>query len=165
MVKCLVKHLEFGVLTLNNLKYNHTSMVHFTSITLFHQILLLIKPILEHPQSRRALRALRALVKLQAVVRGHILRKRNVDKLRQLQALVRAQARARVGRLLIEESTKPSHFNHTVRYLIRVAFELSNVLNIYLTGESRSCNAGRCQNAAEKRREGAMGPERQGCTS
>ncbi|XP_047971572.1 ankyrin repeat-containing protein NPR4-like isoform X1 [Salvia hispanica] len=63
--------------------------------------------------SRRALRALRALVKLQAVVRGHILRKRNVDKLRQLQALVRAQARARVGRLLIEESTKPSHFNHT----------------------------------------------------
>ncbi|KAG6397022.1 hypothetical protein SASPL_143183 [Salvia splendens] len=63
--------------------------------------------------SRRALRALRALVKLQAVVRGHILRKRNVDKLRQLQALVRAQARALAGRLLIEESTKPSQLNHT----------------------------------------------------
>ncbi|KAL1569036.1 IQ-domain, variant 2 [Salvia divinorum] len=63
--------------------------------------------------SRRALRALRALVKLQAIVRGHILRKQNVDKLRQLQALVRAQARARAGRLLIEENTKPTRFNHT----------------------------------------------------
>lgn len=140
-------------------------MVHFTYITHFHQILLLIKPFLEHTQSRRALRALRALVKLQAVVRGHILRKRNVDKLRQLQALVRAQARARAGRLLIEESTKPSQLNHTVRHWIRFAFELSNVLNIYLTGESRSRNAGRCQNAEEKKREGAMGPGRQGCTS
>ncbi|XP_042006123.1 protein IQ-DOMAIN 25-like [Salvia splendens] len=63
--------------------------------------------------SRRALRALKALVKLQALVRGHFLRKHNAETLRQLQALMRAQARARAGRLSTEESTKPSHFNHT----------------------------------------------------
>ncbi|KAG6405759.1 hypothetical protein SASPL_133353 [Salvia splendens] len=63
--------------------------------------------------SRRALRALKALVKLQALVRGHILRKHNAETLRQLQALMRAQARARAGRLPTEESTKPSLFNHT----------------------------------------------------
>ncbi|XP_047937899.1 protein IQ-DOMAIN 22-like [Salvia hispanica] len=62
--------------------------------------------------SRRALRALKALVKLQALVRGHILRKHNAETLRQLQALMRAQARARAGRLPFEESTKSSHFNH-----------------------------------------------------
>ncbi|KAL1556823.1 Protein of unknown function (DUF4005), variant 2 [Salvia divinorum] len=65
--------------------------------------------------SRRALRALKALVKLQALVRGHILRKHNVETLRQLQALVRAQARARAVRLPIEEGTNPSRFNHTAQ--------------------------------------------------
>ncbi|KAI3756452.1 hypothetical protein L1987_56272 [Smallanthus sonchifolius] len=61
--------------------------------------------------ARRALRALKGLVKLQAVVRGHILRKQTTDMMRRLQALMRAQARARVLRSQIPDpTTKPSHF-------------------------------------------------------
>ncbi|GFQ01349.1 hypothetical protein PHJA_002278800 [Phtheirospermum japonicum] len=66
--------------------------------------------------SRRALRALKALVKLQALVRGHLVRKQTAYALRRLQALVRAQARARAGRVLNSESPqssmKSSHFNY-----------------------------------------------------
>ncbi|XP_059644187.1 protein IQ-DOMAIN 22 [Cornus florida] len=66
--------------------------------------------------SRRALRALKALVKLQALVRGHIVRKHTADMLRHLQALLRAQARARAGRAQVSESshssTKSSQFLH-----------------------------------------------------
>uniref|UniRef100_A0A5B7AJN2 DUF4005 domain-containing protein n=1 Tax=Davidia involucrata TaxID=16924 RepID=A0A5B7AJN2_DAVIN len=66
--------------------------------------------------SRRALRALKALVKLQALVRGHIVRKQTADMLQRMQALLRAQARALVGRAQISESphssTKSSQFLH-----------------------------------------------------
>ncbi|XP_076920219.1 protein IQ-DOMAIN 23-like [Bidens hawaiensis] len=61
-----------------------------------------------------ALRALKALVKLQAVVRGHIVRKQATDMMRRLQALIRAQTRARAVRSQINGSTtkQPSHFQH-----------------------------------------------------
>ncbi|KAL6501653.1 IQ-domain [Orobanche gracilis] len=66
--------------------------------------------------SRRALRALKALVKLQALVRGHLVRKQTAYALRRLQALVRAQVRARAGRVLNSESPhssmKFSHFSY-----------------------------------------------------
>lgn len=46
-------------------------------------------------QARRALRALKALVRLQAIVRGRQVRKQAAVTLRCMQALVRVQARVR----------------------------------------------------------------------
>lgn len=54
--------------------------------------------IYEFWKARRALRALKALVKLQALVRGHIVRKKTADMLRRMQTLVRLQTKARASR-------------------------------------------------------------------
>ncbi|XP_074585622.1 protein IQ-DOMAIN 17-like isoform X2 [Curcuma longa] len=62
--------------------------------------------------ARRALRALKGLVKLQALVRGHNVRKQANITLRCMQALVRVQARVRNQRMrLAQESSSSSSYD------------------------------------------------------
>ncbi|KAL2920611.1 Protein IQ-DOMAIN 31 [Bienertia sinuspersici] len=61
--------------------------------------------------ARRALKALKGLVKLQALVRGHFVRKQSTDMLRRLHALVRVQDRARAYRVLNSDSSNHDEEN------------------------------------------------------
>lgn len=67
--------------------------------------------------ARRALRALKALVKLQAIVRGRLVRKQAAVTLRCMQALVRAQAHVKAHRIRMALEGQPglkSLTNHQV---------------------------------------------------
>ncbi|XP_019199589.1 PREDICTED: protein IQ-DOMAIN 1-like [Ipomoea nil] len=59
--------------------------------------------------ARRALRALKGLVRLQALVRGHAVRKQAAITLRCMQALVRVQARVRARRVRMALESQTSH--------------------------------------------------------
>jgi hypothetical protein len=66
-------------------------------------------------QARKALCALRGLVKLQALVRGHLVRRQASNTLRCMQALVAAQHRARAARLRLLDDDKEKPLLHTPR--------------------------------------------------
>ncbi|CAL5209647.1 unnamed protein product [Lathyrus oleraceus] len=65
--------------------------------------------------ARKALRALRGLVKLQALIRGHLVRKQAKETLRCMQALVTAQARARAQRIRMASEGRPNPNQSTPR--------------------------------------------------
>ncbi|XP_061356854.1 protein IQ-DOMAIN 5-like isoform X2 [Gastrolobium bilobum] len=72
--------------------------------------------------ARRALRALKGLVRLQALVRGHAVRKQAAITLRCMQALVRVQARVRARRvrLALESETEQQNLQQQLANEARV---------------------------------------------
>lgn len=78
-------------------------------------------------KARRALRALKGLVRLQALVRGHIVRKQSADMLRRMQAMARIQARACSNRAHVSESSQSSSKSSNSCHPVSIAFVLSYV--------------------------------------
>ncbi|OMO96390.1 IQ motif, EF-hand binding site [Corchorus olitorius] len=66
--------------------------------------------------ARKALHALRGLVKLQALVRGHLVRKQTTATLRRMHALMAIQVRARFQRIQMAEEPKLAVKSHSSRY-------------------------------------------------
>ncbi|XP_065854657.1 protein IQ-DOMAIN 19-like [Euphorbia lathyris] len=91
--------------------------------------------------AKKALCALRALVKIQALVRGHLVRKQTTATMRQMHALMSIQVRARFQRIQMAEessqlavrsqSSRHANFSHETG--LRGAYKEATNWNIYET--------------------------------
>ncbi|KAL2345780.1 hypothetical protein Fmac_007065 [Flemingia macrophylla] len=81
--------------------------------------------------ARRALHALKGLVKLQALVRGHLVRKQTTATLRGMHALMAIQVRARIHRIQMAEEANlpgkqpPQHFRDLITEENKDSWEMS----------------------------------------
>ncbi|PSS33102.1 XK-related protein [Actinidia chinensis var. chinensis] len=89
--------------------------------------------------ARRALRALKGLVRLQALVRGHIVRKQSADMLQRMQAMARIQARASANRGHgLESSHSSRKATHSLHPDLPIPVIFDNQLRAYGTKSNPS---------------------------